>query len=315
MPVLRKGLQPARWTAFLALLPLHATAVTSFLSPKNVARASSAAMSSGDDPQIEVYFGCGRFWHMQFAFAKTEKHTLQREGQAITARTAYAGGVQKGPHGMLCYHNYKRIAEYALYGHAEVVTLKIPQSSFGKFAETFWQSCPGGIRRDHVDIGPQYRALIGVPGGLQSTLAKQFTESNTGDSVGFVAGKGGEHDEKHTVFVYDTASFPGVRAEKYHQFHDDSVDGLYPKNYRDLNKYVEPGQCPGDSGYLTASKNKTDSQNVNEGDHKMQPVFAKTTPAPTEATVQTTRSGTCGLAPYQFGTALSLLLPLLLFGN
>ena len=66
-------LHPICRTAIWLLLVLHAQAATSFMSSRDAKTshtATSIALDDGDDPQIDVYFGCGRFWHMQFAFAK-----------------------------------------------------------------------------------------------------------------------------------------------------------------------------------------------------------------------------------------------------
>eukprot|EP00747_Dinoflagellata_sp_TGD_P208065 gnl/TRDRNA2_/TRDRNA2_81588_c0_seq1.p1 gnl/TRDRNA2_/TRDRNA2_81588_c0~~gnl/TRDRNA2_/TRDRNA2_81588_c0_seq1.p1 ORF type:complete len:331 (-),score=48.46 gnl/TRDRNA2_/TRDRNA2_81588_c0_seq1:43-1035(-) len=203
--------------------------------------------SNAEDQEIEVYFGCGCFWHMQFEFAEMEKHSLNRGPGQITARTAYAGG-QPNPDGMLCYHNLKGIAEYEKYGHAEVVVLTIPEGSFHNFTELFWKNCPGGNRIDQQDPGPAYRSVIGIPGGSSSPLATQFSAASYPAEVAFPAGEGSESDAKNTVVIYDSTKFTAIRAEKYHQFHDDMTQ-QYPQSYHDEIKFVKAGPCPGDAGY------------------------------------------------------------------
>ncbi|CAE8720749.1 unnamed protein product, partial [Polarella glacialis] len=69
-------------------------AAASALAILAVSTASQAA-------EVEVYFGCGCFWHMQHGFAEFEMSELQRQGEAITSRTAYAGGTKVGADGLV----------------------------------------------------------------------------------------------------------------------------------------------------------------------------------------------------------------------
>lgn len=194
---------------------------------------------------VNVYFGCGCFWHMQHAFVLQEMSELCRQGEDITARTAYAGGSKTGPDGLVCYHNSQGTADYGQMGHSEVVSMKVPEAAFGSFAAKFFELCPGGRRQDTQDGGGEYRSVIGVPGGMSSSLQQQLS-ANAG-SAKLVDGKGDEGDTlgSGNILVYDTAVFPAHVAEKYHQFHDDMM-ASYGSAYNGLNKIAKATSCPGD---------------------------------------------------------------------
>lgn len=204
------------------------------------------------DQGVQIYFGCGCFWHMQHEFAmfeKSEKSGLARQDSELTARAAYAGGKKCGPDGLLCYHNLKNYqeADYGLLGHAEAVELDVPLDSFDGFAQKFWEVCPLGQRQDPQDVGGEYRSVVGLPGGINSELARRLQQA-TGPGVTLVAGAGGEPDTLNSgkVFVYDTKDFPARTAEKHHQFHND-MRATYGDDYNNLRKTLaKDTSCPGD---------------------------------------------------------------------
>jgi peptide methionine sulfoxide reductase MsrA len=194
--------------------------------------------SGQSDAMVELYFGCGCFWHVQHEFIKAEQNLLGRSAASLTSLTGYAGGSGT----LVCYSppsasipNYERI------GHTEVVGMKIPESSVGAFAEVFWSLFVGINRVDVMDIGPGYRAAIGLPGGKQSPLfeiikSKRFNASR-GDEFSLEVGLGGDRDTlgEALVWVYDSNVYPFHQAEVYHQFHDDFMPGgRYPQSYNDL---------------------------------------------------------------------------------
>lgn len=199
---------------------------------------------SSQSKTVEVYFGCGCFWHVQHEFVVTEMDTLCRDGASLTARTAYAGGKTTGPDGLVCYHNGEGMADYGRMGHAEVVSMVVPEANFSSFAATFWKVCSGGQRRDPQDMGGEYRSVIGLPGGMQSSFLPQMKH---GASAKLVAGSGNEGDTLGSgqIYVYDTATFPGHIAEKYHQFHDDMTES-YGSEYNSFQEYASSTACPGD---------------------------------------------------------------------
>jgi len=219
-----------------------------------VACTPSSATPSGNE--LSVYFGCGCFWHVQHAFVTSEMTGLCREGDHISARTAYAGGKETAitwsaitgriiPGGMVCYHNEMNKADYGALGHAEVVSLNVPESAFGTFAAKFWDTCKGGVRRDTQDAGGEYRSVIGLPGGMSSPMLGQLRAG--AGAAKLVAGEGNEDDTLGTgnVLVYDTAEFPAHTAEKFHQFHNDMMDNYGPA-YNKLQDLAEATSCPGD---------------------------------------------------------------------
>ena len=90
---------------------LGALATTSSLvSFPNLARSAT------DEELIDVYFGCGCFWHVQHEFVEAERKILGRLDDEITARAGYAGGKAGALDGKVCYHNAANIADYGKLG-------------------------------------------------------------------------------------------------------------------------------------------------------------------------------------------------------
>mmetsp|Transcript_89398 Transcript_89398/g.178664 ORF Transcript_89398/g.178664 Transcript_89398/m.178664 type:complete len:284 (-) Transcript_89398:235-1086(-) len=204
----------------------------------------AAAAAAADEADVEVYFGCGCFWHVQHEFVEAERRILGRTGDlATTAYTGYAGGT-KQPAGdpKVCYHNLKQDHDYGSFGHAEVVTLKVPPSSFQAFCEMYFNLFDAnGNRPDQFgDRGGEYRNLVGIPGGSANVpLYKAMLEAAvaTGDRLDLSKGKGSDGDSRANVWVMDSTQFPSYVAEPYHQFHDGFAPGEnYPNSYNGLAK-------------------------------------------------------------------------------
>ena len=87
-----------------------------------------------------------------------------------------------------------------------------------------------------MDRGPEYRSLIGLPGGVKHASYPSIEKS--AESAGFklVEGKGNDGDTlgKQIVYVYDSTKFPFYQAEVYHQFHNDFQSPAYGKAYNEL---------------------------------------------------------------------------------
>ena len=162
-----------------------------------------------------------------------------------------------GPESKVCYHNAASIADYGKLGHGEVVALRIPKSSFPDFCLEYCQLFSAeGYRPDQFgDRGPEYRNLVGVPGGVDSVFAKQLVAASSskqgGDKLDFAKGRGNDPDRRALVFVMDTANFPFYVAEQYHQFHDGfNFNENYPQSYNNLaGKLAKEGKlgtssCP-----------------------------------------------------------------------
>mmetsp|Transcript_35663 Transcript_35663/g.106419 ORF Transcript_35663/g.106419 Transcript_35663/m.106419 type:complete len:286 (-) Transcript_35663:41-898(-) len=218
----------------------------------SLGRPSLAAADTGEE-EIEVYFGCGCFWHVQHEFAKAEKRILGRaDPPMLTARAGYAGGSRGAKNGKVCYHNDKKIADYGTLGHAEVVRLRIPPSSFPAFAEEYVRLFDeSGSREDQDgDVGPEYRNIVGVPSGSASKYIKYLTEAsaNGGDRITFTKGFGDDPDRRAVAFVMDTAAFPFYVAEQYQQFHDGFKKGQnYPLAYNRIAEQLASAKTLGTS--------------------------------------------------------------------
>eukprot|EP00549_Striatella_unipunctata_P001896 CAMPEP_0118681326 /NCGR_PEP_ID=MMETSP0800-20121206/4873_1 /TAXON_ID=210618 ORGANISM="Striatella unipunctata, Strain CCMP2910" /NCGR_SAMPLE_ID=MMETSP0800 /ASSEMBLY_ACC=CAM_ASM_000638 /LENGTH=291 /DNA_ID=CAMNT_0006577603 /DNA_START=17 /DNA_END=892 /DNA_ORIENTATION=- len=233
-----------------------------FLATGGALIASTFAAAGGlpspanaDEELMEVYFGCGCFWHVQHEFVEAEKKILGRSDDELTSRAGYAGGKNgASADGKVCYHNALNVADYGKLGHAEVVHMKIPPSKFEEFAAEYFKLFDDkGFRPDQFgDRGPEYRNLVGIKGGTNSDLAQKLIKSSiaTGDKVDFAVGKGDDRDAAKVVFVMDIEKYPFFIAENYHQFHDGFNFGEnYPNSYNSLaSKYAQKGEnfgsCP-----------------------------------------------------------------------
>lgn len=250
-------LQSRRRFANVGLLSTFAS-LTFGLDAANAQDEIEAAVSVvGEDPLIDVYFGCGCFWHVQHEFVMAEKKILGRSDEQITARAGYAGGLAGAKDGKVCYHNAVNVADYGKLGHAEVVGLTIPKSKFYDFAvEYFKLFNANGDRPDQGgDRGSEYRSLVGIPGGARGEYAKILVDASiaTGDKLDFGIGKGDDKDVRKTSFVMDNTGekgFPFYVAEQYHQFHDGfNLNENYPNSYNKLaSAFAKGGEdfgsCP-----------------------------------------------------------------------
>jgi peptide methionine sulfoxide reductase MsrA len=206
-----------------------------------------------EDELVEVYFGCGCFWHVQHEFVQAEMKYLDRTDTKLSSRAGYAGGKAGAVNGKVCYHNAMNVADYGKLGHAEVVSLQIPSSKFYDFAVEYCKLFRNGMRPDQLgDRGTEYRNLVGLPGGSKSPLAQQLVQASkdTGDQLDFAAGKGNDADIARLIWIMDIEKFPSYVAEAYHQFHDGFAMGEnYPDSYNSLaqkfvNKGEDFGSCP-----------------------------------------------------------------------
>jgi len=216
--------------------------------------AAMAVEESGEEGLIDVYFGCGCFWHVQHEFVEAEKKILGRKDDQLTARAGYAGGTAGAVDGKVCYHNAASVADYGKLGHAEVVGLRIPPSKFKDFAVEYFKLFDAqGDRPDQAgDRGGEYRSLVGLPGGAKGPYAKILVDASiaTGDKLDFAFGKGDDKDARKTSFVMDSENFPFYVAEQYHQFHDGfNLNENYPSSYNNLASIFAKsgenfGSCP-----------------------------------------------------------------------
>lgn len=243
---------PSRRT-FLSHQTSAAIAVISSIASPTLALAAPDNNVVNDE-LIDVYFGCGCFWHVQHEFVEAERKILGRADDQITSRTGYAGGKAGAIDGKVCYHNAQNVADYGKLGHAEVVNVRIPTSKFEDFALEYCKLFDkDGFRPDQFgDRGLEYRNVIGLPGGKTSPLAASLVKASVaaGDKLDFAIGKGSDDDKPKVSFIMDTATFPFFVAEQYHQFHDGfRLDEGYPESYNSLARnFVKKGEsfgsCP-----------------------------------------------------------------------
>lgn len=158
-----------------------------------------------------------------------------------TAVVGYAGGTKSSPSGLACYHHWGDSSDGTLYeslGHAEAVQIELELGKealqfkalvvdfFGSFTKT-----PSGMQRpDPGDRGGPYRSLIGIPGGVNSSLYQIVVDNNVNGMV-LQEGTGDEGDVFNQVWIMDSTKFPFYRAEQYHQFHSNFFGPAYPSSY------------------------------------------------------------------------------------
>lgn len=187
---------------------------------------------------VKVYFGSGCFWHVQHEFIKAEQQVLGRADTELTSIVGYAGGKTVNHAGKVCYGDYES------HGHTEVVQVDVPETHMTKFGQAFWDLFVGKNRVDTMDIGPDYRAALGLPNGTDSPFFAEIQAAQTGhvdQPFTMEAGQGNDPDTlgKALVYVYDTEEYPFYQGEMYHQFHDDFMPGgQYPQSYNDLQAVV-----------------------------------------------------------------------------
>jgi peptide methionine sulfoxide reductase MsrA len=138
--------------------------------------------------------------------------------------------------GKVCYNNARQVSQYGDLGHAEVLRLKIPSSSFPVFtAEYFELFDKNGYRPDQAgDRGLEYRSVVGLPGGSKSALAKLLIEASkaNSDKLDFAKGSGSDPDSR---LSWIRPTFPFYVGEQYHQFHDGfNLGENYPGSYNGL---------------------------------------------------------------------------------
>jgi peptide methionine sulfoxide reductase MsrA len=104
------------------------------------------------------------------------------------------------------------------------------------FSSLFFLLLSPTDRVDPLDRGPEYRSLIGLPGGVNHPSYAGIEAAAQAAGFKLKPGKGNDPDTlgQQLVFVYDTAKFPFYQAEVYHQYHNDFQSPNYGKAYNDL---------------------------------------------------------------------------------
>ena len=116
-----------------------------------------------------------------------------------------------------CYHNLQGKNDYGKLGHAKLLGMTIPASKYEDFAREYFKLLgPDGSRPDQFgDRGPEYRNLIGVPGGKESPFIQSLLSATKkeGDKVDFAKGKGNDADLKALVWIMDSQEYPLARRD------------------------------------------------------------------------------------------------------
>jgi len=195
-----------------------------------------------------VYFGNGCFWGRQKEFVDLELNALGRSLNEVSSVAGYAGGPYTASDGRVCYYYAPPETLYERLGHAEVVGVELrgtpeeQRTQLREFARLYFKqfrrSPFGMMRQDPQDEGPGYRNVIGIPGGMNSSLMAIVQEENRNNmemlaGKGNLFGKGGnpsEDDVVNRVYVMDSRKFGFHPAEVYHQFHN-GLGKAFPKWY------------------------------------------------------------------------------------
>ena len=123
-------------------------------------------------------------------------------------------------------------------------------STYRQFSEEYFSLFgPDKERPDKGDVGPEYRSLVGIPGGLSDggPFAEQLKQAAAAKGIALMEGRGDDADTlgysvaveiltacfssnclsfpfqyvvgRKMVWVMDSEKFPFRQAELYHQFH------------------------------------------------------------------------------------------------
>eukprot|EP00930_Biecheleria_cincta_P025054 TRINITY_DN17876_c0_g1_i1.p1 TRINITY_DN17876_c0_g1~~TRINITY_DN17876_c0_g1_i1.p1 ORF type:complete len:323 (-),score=44.07 TRINITY_DN17876_c0_g1_i1:136-1077(-) len=197
-------------------------------------QASHAKRKKDAVKDVDIYFGAGNFWHLQHEFVMKEALSLSRREGDISSLTGYAGGTRVGDLDRVCYSGILFAPDHVSLGHAQVVRLSLPPSSLPEFTELFLDEVE---RRKQPEQGSQFRACIGLRGGVDSKDFAPIREVCERRGVSIVKAKGDEPDNygKSSVYVYNSKLFPWRPAEQSNQFKDDPPE-RYESDYKELGR-------------------------------------------------------------------------------
>lgn len=189
------------------------------------------------ESEVDIYFGAGNFWRLQHEFVMKEALDLGRREGDITSVTGYAGGKRVGELDRICYSGWLGAPDHVSLGHSQVVQVSVPVEKIKDFVQLYLDE--GVSKRKMSEKGPQYRAVIGLRGGMKSKYFPAIQEACEG-KIKIVKGEGNEPDnfEKGTLYLYDSKFLPYRPAELGNQFRDDPPT-KYPADYHQLNDELE----------------------------------------------------------------------------
>ena len=191
-----------------------------------------------DDIGEELYLGSGCYWGRQYDYVQIELSSFGRKNSQVTTIGGYMYGNSTNKNA--CYYNKNDVSVYSEEGHAEVVKINVPKLKIAdilkKYFESFVQiDTKIWEREDYFDLGPGYRALIGMKGGMKNNFVMNLIKQVDPHNTTFKIGKGSDSDTlgKNTVYIYDSDKFEFHQAELCLQFHNNQT-GTYPKQYHDI---------------------------------------------------------------------------------
>lgn len=192
---------------------------------------SFSTLARAADPEVDLYFGTGTFYRLQHELVMKEALELGRREGDITALAGYAGGKKAGPLERLCYNGLLGAPDHVSLGHAQVVRITLPTGKISDFTKTYLDQIK---ERKLAQQGSQFRAVIGIRGGMSSQYYPQIQEACEG-RVKLAKGEGNEPDTfgTDTVYVYDSRRFPWRPAETSNQFRDDPPT-YYDRDYKEI---------------------------------------------------------------------------------
>jgi len=190
--------------------------------------ADNTALLNTQSKALKIFLGVGCFWKIQKDIADVEIDAMKRAKADVTALAGYAGSTEVGPNGLVCYLGGPDGSVYDALGYAEAVQVELTEDNaaeqlkalLAKYFGEFEMTQAGMQRGDPQDTGSAYRSVLGLPGGLESSLIEQV-KTALPDTLRLERGsENGDADKLGTIWVYDTKTFPFHRAERYHQFWD-----------------------------------------------------------------------------------------------
>lgn len=217
--------------------------------------AGSAATNAVDKDPVQVYFGLGSYWPVQYNVTRWSIQINKAaagaypDGAFSPALAGYAGGQGKDGDGKVCYTTMNGLP-YDQLGYAEVVGLEIPSGALEDMARRYFDRAvmprgPGpkdGVSGADFQVksgGGAYRSVIGLSGGVSSPLFPAIERANAG-RLKLLPGTGGEPDtlDQGMVYVYDANKFPFNLAEMSNQYHDD-VSTRYSAGYKGIKEKMK----------------------------------------------------------------------------
>jgi len=186
-----------------------------------------------------------RSLYLYLSLTHSLTHSITHSITHSRTQKGYAGGKNKS---RLCYHNANGTDDYGEYGHAEVVMVDVGSEDKALLLfKTYFEksfvayNATTFTRPDVYDLGQEYRAVIGVPGGVRSSKYVSLIQQANLHKMKLIEGKGSSDPDTldtNSIYVYDSDRFPFTQAELCMQFHDDppALRGPFPDSYHNLKK-------------------------------------------------------------------------------